>query len=281
MIDNARRGGAADGEDCEPGPLYPLGGSNEREGSMRNPPLSAILEASCKIMNGLLLCPCTLRADANGAEMLTTTRPSDLRTRSRGPYPPDAAADLPPEAASTVRWISLRWDMTTLHERPEVTAKLGGQWPRVELVAPASRVLVQYVVPEDAPRINLPASESAVDNLTSHTMQALRFVASTLAASRRFPGKEPPMTVTLRYADDPAYEAALARTPPNFRELLSPVLPVVDLDRRQCSRRHRAAHDQAMRSVGYQGHRFDPVRRDGFITSYQGARVQDRGTDGG
>jgi hypothetical protein len=36
-----------------------------------------------------------------------------------------------------------------------------------------------------------------------------------------------------------------------------------------------------MRSVGYQGHRFDPVRRDGFITSYQGARVQDRGTDGG
>jgi hypothetical protein len=181
---------------------------------------------------------------------------------------------------STIRWIDLRWDMTTLQEQPELKVKLDGQWPRVDLIALASRILVRYVVPQDAPPIDLPASESAVDNLTSHTMKALRFVADSLAASRLFPRKEPPIAVALRYVDDPDYETTFVRTPPDFREMLSPVLPVVDLDRRQCSRRHRQVHDQAMRSVGYQGQTFDRLGRDGFVTNYLGARVQDRGTGG-
>lgn len=235
--------------------------------------LARVLEAACRIMTKLLIYPLSFHADPAGAEILTVMPAKALLTRSRGPY---RAGETPPEPQSTADWISLRWSMEP--EPPEFTAELGPQWPRLVVAMPYSRVLVRFVVPEEAPPIYQPTDDSAAGNLASDTMRGLRYVARSLEeSSQRLAGVEPPMTVTLSYADDPRYEADLAKVPPDFRHLLTPMLPVINLDRRRCSPRQRQLHDEALRSAGYESQTFHPLGRRGFTTQHDRARVEDRG----
>ncbi len=235
---------------------------------MRTRPLASILEATCDAILDLTLFPSVLEADSNGAYVLGVMGEDALRTRSRGPYTPE---NLPSEVVSTIRFAALRWSVKP--ERPEFTIEGGGRWPRLLMVLPHSKVSIRFVVPEDAPPIPQPAPHNAGPG--GDIRLALEFVVRTLDATRMRTGKEPPLSLRLGFPEDPDYDSKVASVPDEWADLILPVIPTIQLDRRRCSRGQRKAHDDAVRTVAYTGQTIDPLGRHGFTTWLGSARVQD------
>lgn len=232
--------------------------------------MSALIDAASSVMTDLAIHPLALEIDGDGARVLAVMEESALLTRSRGPYSQD---NLPPEAMEMIEWAALRWSMKP--EQPEFTIEGGGPWPVLVMVLPVSRVLVRYVVPEDAPPVHQPDPGNVT--LTGDTKLALRFLADSLRAAGRALGDEPPVSLTLSYPDDPDYERILASVADDFRNVIPPVIATIDVDRSRCSREQRAAHDEALRSVAYSDQPVEPLGRKGFTTRIGYARLQDSG----
>lgn len=230
--------------------------------------LAATIEAACETMTSLAIYPLAFEADDTGARILSAMGEDALRTRSRGPYAPD---NMPPEAVATIERIAFRWSFNP--EKPDFTVEGGGQWPRLVMELPASRVWIRFVVPEDAPPIYQPAPNNIGPG--SDIKMALGFVAKTLDAAGSALGAEPPMVVRLTFPDNPKYEAEMARLPAEWHHILMPVVPTIELDRRRCSRAQLAAHDEAIRSIAYSDQKIERLGRDGFTTRIASVCVRD------
>lgn len=228
---------------------------------------SALIGAAVQVMRDLAIHPLALETDGDGTRMLATMRDHALRTRSRGPYSPD---NLPPEALEMVEWIGLQFSV-----RPEpvnLTIEGGGPWPRLLMKLPARRVVVRYVVPEDAPPGYQPEPNNV--GLTGDVKLALDYLAASLRTVGERLGREPEVTLALSYPDDPDYERNLAQMPEEFRHLISPVLAVIAVDRRRFSREQRAVHDEALRASTYTDQPLEPRGHRGFTSRIGSARLQ-------
>lgn len=233
--------------------------------------LSTVLRRACGVMTDLAIHPLEFEADAGGAGMLAVMDRRALVTRSRGPY---SAQNPPPEAMATAESVALRLSM--LPESPQFTVDVDGPWPRLTVAIEPLRLLVRFVVPEDAPPVYQPKSNNVT--LVGDIKMALEQVASSLeVASRELGGQEPPIRITLSYPDDPGYEQTVASLPVEFRDILAPVIPTIELDRTRCGSRERAAHDEALRAVAYSDQRLEPLGRNGFTTRVGSARIRDGG----
>ncbi|MCO5971888.1 hypothetical protein [Actinoallomurus soli] len=208
-------------------------------------------------MLDLAIHPLSLVVDAGGARMLAEMPGSALHTRSRGPYTPD---NLPPEAVETVKWVALRWSCHP--DPPEFTVEGGGRWPRLSALFTARGVLVTFVVPEDASEMYAPEPGQA--GVEFHIRLALEQLAKSLRAASRELGGEPPVALSLSYSADPDYEAKAAHVPEPWKRAIPEVMPTINVDRSQWSRKQRAAHDKALRATGYTDQRVDPLRHTGF-----------------
>ena len=233
--------------------------------------LSTVLRGACGVMTDLAIHPLQFEADAGGAGVVAVMARRALVTRSRGPY---SAQNPPPEAMATVESIALRQSL--LPESPQFTVEVDGRWPRLAVVFEQLRLLVRYVVPEDAPPVYQPKSNNVT--LIGDIKIALEQVASSLeVASRQLGGQEPPIQITLSYPDDPGYEQTVASLPVEFRDVIAPVIPTIELDRTRCDPRARAAHDEALRAAMYSDQRMEPLGRNGFTTRVGSARIRDSG----
>ncbi|MET7704900.1 hypothetical protein [Micromonospora sp. NPDC005413] len=231
------------------------------------PEPSALIGAAVRVMRDLAIHPLTLEIDGDGARVLAAMRAEALRTRSRGPYSQD---DLPPEAMAMVDWIGLRFSVTS--EPVNVTIEGGGPWPRLLVELPARRVVVRYVVPEDAPPGYQPESNNV--GLAGDVTIALEYVAKSLRALGGRLRGEPPITLTLTYPDDPDYERNVAQVPEEFRHLISPVLADITVERSRFSRKQRAVHDEALRAAAYTDQPLEPWGRGGLTTRIGSARLR-------
>lgn len=232
------------------------------------PEPSALLDAASRAMTELAIHPLELVTDAKGTRILAVMPESALETRSRGPYDRD---NLPPEAVRVIEWAALRFSMSP--ERPSFTIQGGGRWPGLVMTLPAGRVEVHYVVPEAAPPVYQPDPGNVT--LSMDIKQMLRLLADSLRAAGGVLGKEPPVTLTLSYQDDPKYDEWLASDDEAFRETIPPVVATLEVDRRRSSRKQRAAHDDALRRVGYPNQLWEPLGKRGFTTRIGWARLQD------
>ncbi len=229
--------------------------------------LSLVLHGACRVMTDLAIHPLAFDADAGGAQVLAVMDRRALVTRSRGPYDRD---NLPPEVRAAADSVALR--LSTRPEHAEYTVELDGPWPRLVVVVEALGVLVRFVVPEDAPPVYQPRSNNVT--MVGDIKIALGQVASSLEVASRALGGEPPISVTLSYPDDPDHETKVANLPPDFRDLIAPVIPTIELDRSRCGREERAAHDDALRSVAYSGQAVE-AGSGGISTWVGSARIRD------
>ncbi|MFE7979125.1 hypothetical protein [Streptomyces shenzhenensis] len=231
------------------------------------PAVSPLIDAARHVLRELAIDPLALEADSGSARILALMDETALRRRSRGPYSPD---NLPPEAMETVDWVVLR--MYSNQERPRFTVEGGGPWPSLLVRFDHSRVVVRYIVPEAAPPVYV---YDAGDLRTAGGIPlALEALATSLRAAGARLGGEPPLTVSLSYPDDPAYEANVARFPEHLRDAVPPVVPTLDIDRSGCSAGQRAAHDKALRA-GTFGKGFERLGRRGFTMTVGGVRLRD------
>jgi hypothetical protein len=230
--------------------------------------VSALIDAASGVMTDLAMHPLALEIDSDGTRMLAVMNERALLTRSRGPYSQD---NLPPEALEMIEWAALRW--STKPEQPEFTIEGGGPWPALVMVLPVSRVMVRYVVPEDAPPVYQPDPGNVT--LSGDIKLTLRFLVDSLRAASRMLGDEPPVALTLSFPDDPDYETHVAGIPDEFRHVIPPVVATIELDRSRCSQEQRAAHDEALRSVAYNDQPVEPLGLEGFTTRIGSARLQD------
>ncbi|QOV38188.1 hypothetical protein IM697_07295 [Streptomyces ferrugineus] len=227
--------------------------------------------SACDAMTQLALHPLALDIDASGARITAVMEEYALRRRSRGPYTPD---NLPPETVQMIERAATRLLMRA--ERPDFTIEGGGRWPALLMTLPDCRVQVRYVVPEDAPPVYQPDPGNVT--LGGDIRIALKYLAESLRlAAARFRG-EPPVTVALSYPEDPDYEKNIAGLAAEFRDVIPPVLAALEVDRSRCSRKERAAHDDALRALAHDGRRVEPLGRAGFTTRIGTARLQDSGT---
>ncbi|CAM5258355.1 hypothetical protein [Streptomyces aurantiogriseus] len=232
---------------------------------------AALVQAVSDVILKLGLHPLMLHLDATGARITAAMGREALVTRSRGPYSPD---NLPPEAVSTIEQVALRWMLQP--ERPQFTIEGGGRWPALLMTLPDSRVHVCYVVPEDAPPVYQPDPNNAT--LSGDILSMLRYLAGSLRLAAATLRREPPVSLTLDYPDDPRYEEYIARRTGDDVDLIPPVLAAFELDRSRCSRKQRAAHDDALRTLAYDDQPVEPLGRTGFTTRIGWARLQDSGT---
>ncbi|MGH3343927.1 MAG: hypothetical protein ACRDPK_13870 [Carbonactinosporaceae bacterium] len=232
------------------------------------PELSALLDAASKVMTELAIHPLYLKIDAKGTRILTVMRRSALLTRSRGPYSRD---NLPPEAVKMIEWAALQFSVKP--EQPKFAIQGGGQWPSLTMTLPASHVQVRYVVPEAAPPVYEPDPGNIT--LSSDIRLMLRLVADSLRAAGGVLGKEPPVALTLSYLDDPKYGEWLESAGDEFGETIPPVVATLEVDRSRCSKKQRAAHDDALPRVGYKNQPWEPLGKRGFTTRIGWARLQD------
>ncbi|HEX8867390.1 MAG TPA: hypothetical protein VF821_17155, partial [Lentzea sp.] len=72
------------------------------------------------------------------------------------------------------------------------------------------------------------------------------------------------MSVRLTHPANPRYETDRARMPADFRHLVRPVTPTIELDRSGCGREELRAHDRAVRSSAYADQGIEPLGRNGF-----------------
>ncbi|MDG4805584.1 hypothetical protein O7634_02275 [Micromonospora sp. WMMD1120] len=205
---------------------------------------STLIDAVVRLMRDLAIHPLALEIDQAGARVLAAMPAHALRRRSRGPYTEN---NLPPEATALIDWLGLR--LSVRREPADVTIEGGGQWPRLLVELPVTRLTVRYVVPEDAP----PGYQPEPNNVTlsGDVNIALEFLATSLRALGGRLRGEPPITVTLTYPDDPNYERNVADVPEDFRRLIPPVVADLAVDRRRFSAKQRAAHDEALRAAAY------------------------------
>ncbi|MER5702849.1 hypothetical protein ABT023_13020 [Micromonospora sp. NPDC002296] len=232
---------------------------------------SALIDAAVGVMQDLAIHPLALEIDDDGVRILAAMRGHALRTRSRGPYSQD---NLPPEALDMAAWIDLRFSVRA--EPVELTIEGGGPWPRLLMQLPARRVVVRYVVPEDAPPGYQPEPNEVT--LVGDLRLALGYLASSLRRVGARLGGEPAVTLTLSYPDDPNYERNVTGIPEEFRRLIPPVVSNVRVDRSRFSRKQRAAHDEALRESAYSDQPLEPWERHGFTTRIGSARVQVSGS---
>ncbi|WP_386573995.1 hypothetical protein [Streptomyces phyllanthi] len=233
--------------------------------------MSELIHSACDAMTRLALHPLTLDIDRSGTRITAVMEQYALQRRSRGPYSPD---NLPPEAVEMIERVALRLMM--LPERPNFTVEGGGRWPALLMTLPDSRVQVRYVVPEDAPPVYQPDLGNVT--LSGDTRIMLKYLAESLRlAAGKFRG-EPPVTLTLSYPDDPRYEEHTEGVDAEFLDVIPPVLAAFELDRSGCSRKQRAALDDALRTLAYDGQPVEPLGRTGFTTRIGSARLQDSGT---
>lgn len=225
--------------------------------------LSSVLIAACETMLTLAIFPMRFEADPEGARILTVMRSDDLVERSVGPYSPQ---NLPPECLRLIDLILLRWSMRP--ERPDFTVAGGGRWPELCMDLPDSGVQVWFVVPEAAPPGYQPPAQDV--GVASDVRLTLQFLVRSIAAT----GKDLPMAVSLHYPPDPDFEARRARMPAEIADLIPPVIPTVELDRRHCRRRQRKAHDEAVRAIAYKGQKIESPDGSGFSTRIGLARLR-------
>jgi len=223
---------------------------------------SVLIGAVVRVLRDLAIHPLALRIDDGGASVLATMQARALRRRSRGPYTED---NLPPEATEMIDWLGLR--LSVRREPVDVMIEGGGQWPRLLVELPATRVTVRYVVPEDAP----PGYQPEPNNVTlaGDVNIALEFLATSLRALGGRLRGEPPITLTLSYPDDPNYERNVAHLPEEFRQLIPPVVADLAVDRSRFSRKQRAAHDEALRAAAYDDQPLEPA--GGWLTTRLGS----------
>lgn len=233
--------------------------------------MSTLIDSAYDVLLNLAIHPLALEIDADGARILAVMRENALLTRSRGPY---SEENLPPEALAMAEWVALRWSVKP--ERPDFTIEGGGPWPGLVVSLPVSRVRVHYVVPEGAPPVYQPDPNNVT--LTSDIKLALRFLADSLREAAKTLGEEPPVTLSLSYLDDPDHERQIAALPQEHRHLVPPVIPTLDVGRSRCSKRQRAAHDEAVRSVAYSDQPVEALGRTGFTTRIGFARLRDSGS---
>ncbi|MFF3316171.1 hypothetical protein ACFYV5_11740 [Streptomyces sp. NPDC003035] len=232
--------------------------------------MSELIESACRTMSRLAVSPLALEIDPGEARVLAVMPEDALDTRSRGPYSPD---NLPPEAMSVIDWIALLWSVEP--ERPAFTIEGGGPWPALVLTLPVSRVRVHFMVPEAAPWPYPP--DPGNGDLGTHVNLALRFVAGTLERAAGALGAEPPVALSLSYPADPSYEERLAFVHESFHDHLPSVVPTIEVDRSRCTRKQRAAHDEAVRAGAYTDQHVLPLGRSGFTTRVGLACVRDSG----
>ncbi|TXS71495.1 hypothetical protein EAO69_22105 [Streptomyces sp. me109] len=234
--------------------------------------MSSRIDAAQGIMLTFGIHPLALDIGADGARMTATMNDSALRTRSRGPYSPDK---LPPEALEMVDLVLLRWSP---RPQPEFTVEGGGKWPGLLVQFHAEHVAVRYVVPEAVPPDLFVPPRGHV-TLSSDIRMALQQLAESLRTAGRRLGAEPPVTLSLSYPDDPDYDEARADSlPEEFRGAVPPVVAALDIDRSGCTRKQRAAHDDALRQALYGGQHWERTGRTGFHVRTGYACLRDGGT---
>ncbi|MFG2606387.1 hypothetical protein ACGFT2_22975 [Streptomyces sp. NPDC048514] len=229
--------------------------------------MSQRIDAARNVMTELAVHLLLLEIDADSARIVAMMDETALRRRSRGPY---SQENLPSEAMEMVDWVKLH--LYHSPERPGFLVEAGGPWPALLLRFPHSGVLVRYVVPEAAPPVYVaPPGEW---DLTGLVLRALEMLSHSLrAVAARF-GGEPPLTLSLSYPDNPAYEAERARS--SAPDRVVPVLPTLDIDRSGFSAEQRAVHDAALRAATYEKW-FERLGRTGFTMNTGGARIRDAG----
>jgi hypothetical protein len=232
--------------------------------------MPALIDAVCGVMTDLAIHPLALEIDGHGARVLAVMPERALVRRSRGPYDRD---NLPPEVMAVVEWVALRWSGKL--EQPEFTIEGGGMWPALVLELHPLRVMVRYVVPEQAPPVHQP--ERGNVTLSIDVKMALELVGRSLATAAAASGSEPPVSLALSYPDDPDYERNVAAVPADFRRAIPPVVPTIEVDRSRCTPAQRSAHDAALRAVVYTDQQVEPLGDQGFTTRLGSARIQDRG----
>jgi len=214
--------------------------------------LAAVLTAACETMATLGIFPLRFDADRQGARILAVMRSNLLAERSIGPY---SRENLPPEGLALAEMVSWRWYMK--RERPGITIELGGMWPQVIVLLPDSGVEVLYVVPEEAP----PGYQPEPGDVTAEI--DLKLALEVVSRSVDIAEADLPITVTLTCPPDPDPGGIL------------PVIPTLELDRRDCSARQRVAHNEALRVAAYSGQEFQTVGRTGISTRLGCVRIRD------
>lgn len=215
-------------------------------------PLSDRLDTCVEVMTALALpFPSSFVADAERAELASVLPEGTLAPRSIGPYSADR---LPAEHDRMITRIELRWQGR--FERPDLTVAVGGEWPELVMVLPASQVVVRLLMPE----AGLEGAHSPWSlGLVSDLKMALQWVAGVV----RWAG-EPPVRVAVTYASDPEADRQRAQLPPDFQDAYPPVVGTVGIDLGRCGEPERRGFHDAARASTSSGQAIDWTPGGGF-----------------
>lgn len=225
--------------------------------------LSDRIDTCVAVMTALALpFPTSFAAGAERADLAVVLPDTALESRSVGPY---SAERIPAEHDRMISRIELRWQGQ--FERPDVTVAVGGDWPELVMVLPASQVFVRLLMPE----AGLEGSNSPwALGLVMDVKTALGWVAARVRDAG-----EPPVRVDVSYAADPVLQAQRAQLPPEAQAAFPPLVGTVGVDLRGCGRREKHAFDAAARAAIPAGQPVARLRgKGGFTTAFGFAQVR-------